>query len=272
MPEQTLIRRRDGLLRLDLGEVWRFRELLGFFVWRDLKVRYKQTFLGVMWAFLQPFVKLVVFSVVFGTVAKIDSQGFPYPVFLFAGLLPWQFFADCLGRSANSVVGSGNLISKVYFPRLLLPLSAGGAALVDFAIALVILSGLMVFYGLAAQWSMLLLPLFVVLTLLNALGVGAILGALNVAFRDFRYLIGFLLQIWMYLTPVVYPVELFGERWAWVLWLNPMTGVVEGYRAAMLGQPLRWPAIGLSCLISVALFAVGIAFFNRAERRFADIL
>lgn len=263
---------RRGWLSINWREIWRYRELLYFLTWRDVKVRYKQTVLGILWAFIQPFLKLVVFSVIFGRLAKIDSEGFPYPIFLYAGLLPWQFFSEALSQSSNSVVGSAGLITKVYFPRLIVPLSSVGASLVDFAISFVILVGLMIYYGCVPTLATLLVLPLTILTIMTALGTGILLSAFLVEYRDFRYVVPFMLQIWMYLTPVIYPVTIFPPAWRWVLAVNPMTGIVDAYRSAILGKPLDWASLAVSIPVMTAVFVLGLYYFRRAETRFADVV
>jgi len=261
-----------GWISVNWREIWRYRELLYFLTWRDVKVRYKQTVLGVLWAFIQPFLKLVVFSVIFGRLAKIDSEGFPYPIFAFAGLLPWQFFSEALTQSSNSVVGSSGLITKVYFPRLIVPLSSVGASLVDFAISFVILFGLMLYYGILPTAAMLLIIPLVAITIITALGTGILLSAWLVEYRDFRYVLPFALQLWMFLTPVIYPVKIVPVAWRWVLSLNPMTGIVDGYRSAILGKPLAWDSLASSIVVASAIFLIGLYYFRRVEARFADLV
>ena len=261
-----------GWLSINWREIWLYRELLFFLTWRDIKVRYKQTVLGVLWAFIQPFLKLVVFSVIFGRLAKIDSEGFPYPIFAFAGLLPWQFFSEALTQSSNSVVGSSNLITKVYFPRLIVPLSSVGASLVDFAISFVILFGLMFHYGILPTASMLFVIPLVVITILTALGAGILLSAWLVEYRDFRYVLPFALQLWMFLTPVIYPVKIIPPAWRWLLALNPMTGLVDGYRSAILGKPFAWDSLAISIVVATAIFVLGLYYFRRVEAHFADLV
>ena len=272
VPPQTVIEPRPGRRLIDLPELWRYRELLYFLTWRDLKVRYKQTVLGTLWAFIQPFLKMVVFSIVFGRLAKMDSEGFPYPIFVYAGLLPWQFFAESLSRSSQSVVGSANLITKVYFPRLIIPLSAVGSCLVDFAVSFSILIGLMLYYGVMPTIGVLMMLPLVFLTIFTALGVGTFLSALNVAYRDFRYAIPFVVQIWMFATPVIYPVKIIPESWQWLISLNPMSGIVDAYRSAILGKPFAWGNLGISVGVALSGFLIGVFYFNRFERRFADIV
>jgi lipopolysaccharide transport system permease protein len=260
---------------LDLKDLWNFRELFATLAGRDLKVRYKQTELGIAWAIIQPLFAMVVFSVIFGQLAGFASQtnGVPYPVFTYVALLPWTYFSGTLGRTGNSMVASANLITKVYFPRLVIPLSSVVAGLVDLGIAFVVLLGLMAFYRLMPTWGALLLPLLVLLATLAALGVGLWLAALNVEYRDVGYVIPFLAQIWMYLTPVAYPASVIPERWQAIYALNPMVGVVQGFRWALLGE-MPFPAYPLAMsVVFVTLFLVtGLFYFRRMERTFADIV
>ena len=269
---QIIIQPHKGWLRINFAELWHYRELLYFLTWRDVKVRYKQTVLGFLWAFLQPFIKMVILSVIFGQVAKLDSEGFPYAIFLYAGLLPWQFFSESLTRSGQSVVGSANLITKVYFPRLVIPLASVGGCLVDFAISFLVLIGLMFYYGVAPNLALVAIVPLVALTILAALGAGMLISALNVAYRDFRYVIPFMVQIWMYLTPVIYAVRAIPKNWQWVVMLNPMAGIVDAYRSAILGKPFDWPNLGISTSMVVVVFVFGAFVFRRIERRFADII
>lgn len=268
----TVIEPRKGWRLVDVKELWAYRELFWVLTLRDVKVRYKQTVLGFAWAILQPVMTMVVFSVIFGGFARLPSDGVPYPVFVYCGLLPWTFFAGSLSRAGNSVVGASNLISKVYFPRLVIPLSSVGSGLVDLAISTCVLLVLMLLFGVAWSFNLLAAPLLLVLVAFAALGVGTFLSALNVAYRDFGLLTPFLVQLWMYATPVIYPLSLVPERWRWLFYLNPMTGVIEGFRAAFLGKPFVPATIALSMLISLALFAFGLAYFRKVEHRFADII
>ena len=239
---------------------------------RDVKVRYKQTVLGAGWAIIQPFMTMVVFSIIFGGFAKMPSDGFPYPVFVYAGLLPWTFFASSLTRSGSSVVSSAHLISKVYFPRVIIPLSSVGADIVDLAISTTVLLVIMLYFGVAWSLNLLAAPLLLVLVAFMALGVGTLISALNVAYRDFGFLTPFLVQLWMFATPVIYPASLVPEKWRWLLYLNPMAGIIEGFRSAFLGRPFDlWP-IGLSLLMAIFLFLTGVLYFEKVERRFADII
>jgi lipopolysaccharide transport system permease protein len=268
----TRITPPTGWRTLDLTELWRYRELLWILTERDIKVRYKQTALGFAWAIIQPVMLMVVFSIFFGTLAKMPSDGLPYPIFVYAGLLPWTFFAGSIASSAGSLVGSANLVSKVYFPRLVIPLSSVGSGLVDFAIASVVLLMMCLWYGVGWSWNLLAAPLLIAGTVFIALGVGVFLSALTVAYRDFRYVISFLVQFWMFATPVVYPASLVPEGWRWLLFLNPMAGFIEGFRSAFLGRPFDWLAIALSLAVAAVIFVIGVAYFEKVERRFADII
>ncbi len=239
---------------------------------RDIKVRYKQTVLGFAWAIIQPVMMMLVFSVFFGRLANMPSDGVPYPVFVYAALLPWTFFQNAVGTSSNSLIGSANLVSKVYFPRLIIPLAAVGGGLVDFLISAAVLFALMAFYGVGFSVNLLAAPILMAGAVFTALGVGAFLSALTVAYRDFRYIIPFMLQFWMFATPVVYPVTIVPERWRWVYYANPMAGIIEGFRSAFLDRPFNMGALVLSLAVAVVLFVLGIAYFEKVERRFADII
>ena len=269
----TVIEPPKGWAPLALAEFWKFRELLFFLTWRDIKVRYKQTALGATWAILQPVLTMILFSVIFGGLAKLPSEGVPYPIFTFTALLPWQLFAFALSQSSNSLVGSQNLISKVYFPRLVVPFSSVLAGVVDFGIAFVVLVGLMVYYGIALTPAVLLLPVFLILTLASALAVGLWLSALNVQYRDIRYVVPFLTQFWMYATPIAYSSSIIPEKWRWLYSLNPMTGVVEGFRWAILGKSsLDLVSLGISACAVAVLLVGGLYYFKRMETSFADII
>jgi lipopolysaccharide transport system permease protein len=252
--------------------LWEYRELLYFLVWRDIKVRYKQTALGAAWAILQPVLTMVVFSVFFGRLAKVPSDGIPYPVFALAALVPWQLFAYSVSESTNSLVVSQNLIKKVYFPRLLIPVASVLAGLVDFAISFVALVGLMTYYGIRPTAAIAILPLFILLAVASALCVGLWLSALNVQFRDVRYTIPFLTQFWMFVTPVAYPSSLIPGKWRTVFGLNPMAGVVEGFRWALLGKATSLgPLLAVSIGVVVVLLFGGLVYFRRMESTFADV-
>lgn len=268
----TVIEPMKGWRSLDFGDLWAYRELLWVLTVRDVKVRYKQTVLGFAWAIIQPVMMMVVFSIFFGALAKMPSDGYPYPIFVYAALVPWTFFQTAIGNAGNSVVGSANLVSKVYFPRLIIPLASVGGALVDFLIAALVLLILMVYYGIGWSLNLLLAPLLAAGVVLTALGAGAFLSALNVAYRDFRYVIPFLVQFWMFATPVVYPASLVPEAWRWAFYLNPMAGFVEGFRSAFLGKPFDAAGVGISLAVAVLMFSMGVAYFEKMERRFADII
>ncbi|MHB1035978.1 MAG: ABC transporter permease [Pirellulales bacterium] len=310
-PPITLITPPRGWQLLNMRELWKYRELLMFLTWRDVMVRYKQTVLGAAWAILQPAMMMVVFTVFLGQMARVDSGDFPYPVFVYAGLLPWTFFATAISSAGNSVVGSAQMVSKIYFPRLLIPFAAVAAAVVDFLIAFTLLAGLMIYYGIRPGWGILLVPLVLALAVIAAIGVGTLLAALNVSYRDFKYTIPFLVQIWMFATPTVYmnvetretaaaptqtaaaagrsadaAVTTAGQARtsrrpgdtmvpAWVksaLRLNPMTDLIGFFRAAVLGGPLPWARLGTSVAVIGAVLVAGLMYFRRTESSFADII
>jgi lipopolysaccharide transport system permease protein len=258
---------------IGLRELWDYRELLYFLTWRDIKVRYKQTALGAAWAVIQPFFMMVVFSLFFGKLAGVPSDGIPYPVFAFCGLLPWQLFAHALTESSNSLVGNQNLITKVYFPRLVVPIAAVLGGVVDFAIAFVILLAMMLYFGIVPGWAIVTLPLFIVLAITTALAVGLWLSALNVKYRDVRYTMNFLVQFWLFATPVAYPSSLIPEQWRWAYGLNPMAGVVEGFRWALLGKTDPPGALlAVSVAVVVILLVGGLYYFRKMEQEFADVV
>ncbi len=278
-PPVIVIQPTRGLAALQLRALWEYRELLYFLVWRDVKVRYKQTALGVAWIILQPVVSTVIFTFIFGGLLNVPSNGLPYAVFAYAGLLPWQYFAGSLTRTSTNLVDNANLVSKVYFPRLVIPLSGVVSGLVDFAVGLVILFVLMLIFRLPLSPAVLLLPVFLLLALITALGFGLWLSALNVRFRDIKQLIPFIVQIWMYLTPVIYPVDLLPAPLRPLLALNPMTGVVSGFRWAVLGDAatatgLEAPGVlfVLSVVMAVVVLVGGLFYFRSTERTFADII
>jgi lipopolysaccharide transport system permease protein len=307
----TVITPPHGWQLLNVRELWQYRELLMFLTWRDVMVRYKQTILGSAWSILQPAMMMVVFTVFLGQMARVDSGDFPYPVFVYAGLLPWTFFATAISNAGNSVVGSAQTVSKIYFPRLLIPFAAVAASVVDFLIAFLLLAALMLYYGIWPTWGMLIVPLVLALAVLAAVGVGTLLAALNVAYRDFRYTIPFLVQIWMFATPTVYmnveahetaavqtqtttaaslPTDTGGEiagkdvkirragetmvpGWVkTVLRLNPMTDLIGFFRIAVLGGPLPWARLGTSVAVICVFFFIGLMYFRRVESTFADII
>lgn len=266
------IRPSKGWVTLKLGDLWEYRELLYFLTWRDIKVRYKQTVLGVAWAVIQPLFTMLLFTLFFGRLAGLPSDGIPYPVFAYAGLLPWTFFSNAVTNSGNSLVGSSNLITKVYFPRMIIPGAAVLAGLVDFAIAFVILIGLMFYYHVSLTSHLALLPLLLALTSLLALGFGMWMSALNVKYRDIRYAMPFLIQLWMFASPIIYPASLMPQKWRWVLWINPLTGIIEGFRSALLGKPFDLPSLGISAAITIGLLVYSAYSFRRMERTFADVV
>jgi lipopolysaccharide transport system permease protein len=269
----TVIEPKKGWVPVDLKEIWSYRELLYFLTKRDIKVRYKQTILGGLWAVIQPVFTMVVFTLFFGRLAKVPSDGLPYPIFVYAGLLPWTYFANAVSASGNSLVGSANLITKVYFPRLIVPVSASLAGLLDFFIALFVLAAFMVHYRLIPGAGIFMFPVLVGLTFFCAVGVGLWLSALNVQYRDVRYAIPFLVQIWMFVSPVIYPVSLVKENYRWLLALNPMGGVIDAYRACLLGhQPIDWGLLTLSSSVISILFLGGLYYFRRMEKVFADLV
>lgn len=266
------IRPAQGWASLGLRELWEYRELLYFLTWRDVKVRYKQTVLGAAWAIIQPLFMMVVFSLFFGYLARMPSDGIPYPVFAYCGLLPWQLFAHSLTESSNSLVANERLITKVYFPRLVVPISAVFGGVIDFAIAFLILVGMMAYFGLAPGWAILTLPGFMLLAVATALGAGLWLSALNVQYRDVRYTINFLVQFWLFATPVAYPSSIVPERWRAFYGLNPMAGVVEGFRWALLGKsPPSFALLAVSVAVVVLILIGGLYYFRRMEGTFADI-
>lgn len=270
----TVIERRSDWRFVDAGEVWRYRELLCFLTWRDIKVRYKQTVLGAAWAVLQPLATMIVFSLFFGRLAEMQSGGVPYPLFVFAGLLPWFFFSNAITSAGSSVVGSNSLVTKVYFPRLIIPLGAVGASLVDFAIAFGMLLVLMLLYGVVPGWGLLLVPVVTSLLLVAATGVGTLLSALTVSYRDFRYIVPFMVQLWMFATPSIYMDAnvAVNPRWHAVLPLNPAYGLIVNFRAAVLGDRLDLYALVVSALVSGGFVLIGCLYFRRVERSFADII
>jgi lipopolysaccharide transport system permease protein len=262
-----------GWVSLKLDELWEYRELLYFLIWRDIKVRYKQTVLGAAWAIIQPFFTMVVFSLFFGRLAKIPSDGVPYPIFAYAALVPWTFFAHGLSHAANELIQSANLLKKVYFPRLAMPIAVVLAGVVDFALAFIVLLGMMLYYGIVPTINVLWLPLFSLLALITSMGVGMWLSAVNVQFRDVRYAVPFLIQLWLFATPIAYPSSLLPEPWRTLYGINPMVGVVEGFRWALLDTvPAPGPIIAVSALIGLALLVGGAFYFRRMEKTFADVV
>jgi lipopolysaccharide transport system permease protein len=270
---KMIIKPSRGWFSLHLNELWQYRELLYFLTWRDIKIRYKQTVLGAAWAIIQPFLTMVVFTLFFGKLAKIPSEGVPYPIFSYAGLLPWTFFAQAMNQSSDSLVGNAHLITKVYFPRLAVPLSATLAPFVDFCIAFIVLIGMMFYYQIFPTGTLVWLPAFLLLAFATSLGAGLWLSALNVQYRDVRYTVPFLTQLWLFATPVIYPSGAVHGPWRVILGLNPMTGVVEGFRWALLGiGEAPGAMIYTSMGVSLLLVFTGLIYFNRMEKTFADVV
>jgi lipopolysaccharide transport system permease protein len=255
-----------------LGEVWTHRELLYFLTWRDVKLRYKQTVLGALWAMLQPLMMMVVFTVLFGRLAHVPSDGLPYPIFAFAGLVPWQFFQSAVAQGGSSLVGNAQLVTKVYFPRMAIPGAAVGTALVDFAIAAVILFAMMACYEIAPGAGIAMFPVLVALLAIFAGAVGMWMAGMNVKYRDIKYVLPFILQLWMFATPVIYPASFVPAGWRWILMLNPLTGIIGGFRSAVLNKPFDWPAIAVAAALTLASAAYAVWSFRRMERGFADVI
>ncbi len=270
----TVIRPEKGWSSLNLRDLWRYRELIYFMTWRDLKVRYKQTLLGAGWAILRPVLTMVVFSIFFGELAKVPSDGIPYPIFTFTALLPWELFVSALSQASRSLVQNTHMVTKVYFPRLILPISSILAGLVDFLVAFLVLIGMMIYYKITPTVNVWTLPLFLLLALITALGVGFWLSAMNVLYRDVNYVTPFLTQFWLFITPIAYPVSIIPEKWRLLYALNPMSGVVDGFRWALLGntQSAPGPMLILSSIIAVVLLISGMYYFRRMERQFADMV
>lgn len=257
---------------LQLKELWEYRELAWTMMLRDIKVRYKQTVLGLLWAIIQPLTTMVIFSFIFGRLAQIPSDGVPYPVFVFSGMLAWNLFSSAVSSGGMSMVGAAGMISKVYFPRLIVPLSSIGVSAIDFLISFGILLILMLVYSIGISWQIVLFPFFVFGLLLSAIGLSTWLTAITVVYRDFRFVLPFMIQIWMYVTPVIYPLSFIPSKWQWLLYLNPVAGWVGGIRATILGTPIQWNSVCVSLIFSVVLLIVGLRYFEKAEKRFADVI
>jgi lipopolysaccharide transport system permease protein len=272
VPTVTVIRPRPGWIAVDWRELIEHRELLYFLMLRDLKARYKQTVLGVAWAVLQPLFTTIIFTVVFGLMTNMPSDGVPYLIFSFAGQWPWTFFANAVSQAGTSLMNQQALLTKIYLPRVLVPASYVVGGLLDMAIASVVMAGMLVWYRIWPGWGLLALPGLIVLVTAAATGTGLILAALTASYRDFRHLIPFMLNCWLFLTPLVYPLSKVSEKWRWLWELNPVTGIVQGFRSALLGLPWDWTALGVSCAASAGLLVFGLYYFRRTERRFADVL
>jgi lipopolysaccharide transport system permease protein len=269
---EIVLKPRKGLSVLNFKELYTYRDLLYFLAWRNVKVRYKQTAIGATWAIVQPLMNMVVFSIFFGALAKVPSDGLPYPIFVYAGLLPWTFFSNVIRMAGNSVVEDEKLITKVYFPRLIIPSSVAGVELLDFCVAFGIYVLMMLYYQIPLTAQILAIPFLLVLMIIAALGVGLILSALTVAYRDFRYVLPFMIQLWMYVSPVIYPVSIVPEKWRFLVALNPMAGIIDAFRSALLGKPFDMVTLTVSAVAAVVVFVVGIAYFQKLERTFADII
>ena len=274
LPERPLvtIKPRQAWVALDLRSLWAYRELLYFLTWRDVKVRYQQTALGATWVVLQPLLAMLVFTLFFGNLLGVRSDGIPYPIFAYSGLLPWTFFSRAVIASGNSLVTSANLITKVYFPRLLIPAASVAAGLVDFAVAFLVLVGLMIYYHVGLTWNILMLPVLCLLITLLALSIGLWLSALNVKYRDIGAVLPFIIQLGLFVSPIIYPSSLLQGRWRWIFAFNPLTGIIEGFRSALLGRIFDWPALGVSTAITLSLLVYSAYAFRRMERNFADIV
>lgn len=272
-PARLRIAPQSGWFELPLRELWSYRELLYFFVWRDIKIRYKQTAIGAAWAVLQPLMTMLIFSLFFGKLAHVPSDGLPYPIFYYSALLPWMYFAAALQSATNAIVDNQRVITKVYFPRIALPLAAVTASLVDFAISFAMFVVLMIFYGIRPTLAIVWFPLFLLMAVLTALGVGLWLSALNAIYRDVRYVVPFLIQFWLFASPVAYPSSLVPAKWRWVYGLNPMSGVIEGFRWSLTGTGHRpGMMLGASAAVVIVVFVAGLAYFQRMETTVADVV
>jgi lipopolysaccharide transport system permease protein len=271
--KHTVIEPRSGWRMVDFRELWRYRELMGYLIWRDVKIRYKQTVLGAMWAIIQPLLMMAVFTIFFGRLGGMShSVKGSYPVFVFAGLLPWTLFATAVTQAGQSLMANANLVNKVYFPRLILPIASMGNGIVDFGVSFLMLLVLMVWYGVGFHASLLLSPIFFVGTVLTTVGFGTLLAALVIVYRDFRYVLAFLVQIWMFASPVAYPVSVVPERYRALYALNPMVGMISGFRSTLMGEELDWTSVTVSTAVMLIFLAAGLLYFRKTERRFADIV
>jgi len=269
---QVLIESEEAGVHLNLSELWYYRELLYLLTLRDIKVRYKQTLMGLAWVIIQPLTTMLIFTLVFNRFVRVDTRPMPYPLFAFSGLLPWLFFANAVTNSASSLVLNAHLVTKVYFPRMFIPAATVGTGLVDLAISFVLLIAFALYYGTVWTWSVLLLPVFIMLMALFALGVGLVFSSLTVKYRDLRHALPFLIQIWMFASPVIYPASIVPEKWRWLLLVNPIAAMLEGFRAALTGSSFNWPHIGLAAGIILTLLILSLYIFRRAEDNFADVI
>jgi len=271
---QIVIKPKRGLANLDFKELWSYKELFYFFAWRDIKLRYKQTFFGIVWAVIQPFITMVVFSVVFGRLANMPSDNIPYPIFVYAGLLLWNIFSNSLNNASQSLIGSANIIQKIYLPKIIIPAASVMVTLADFLFAALVFGGIILYYGFMPHFQgLLLLPLLLLITIFASLGLGWFLAAVNVKYRDVRYALPFFIQLLIFVTPVIYPVSIVPKAYQWLLALNPMTGVIETFKAAFLGTiPTNWFTLAISSGVSILLLIFGLWYFLRTEKTFADII
>lgn len=271
---EITIKPKKGLAGLDLKELWSYRELFYFFTWRDIKLRYKQTFFGIVWAIMQPFITMVVFSVVFGRLANMPSDNIPYPIFVYAGLLLWNIFSNSLNNASQSLISGAEVIKKVYLPKIIIPVASVMVTLVDFLFAALIFIGMIFYYGFIPNFQgLLILPFLLIITVFSSLGLGWFLAAVNVKYRDVRYALPFFIQLLIFVTPVIYPVSIVPRAYQWILTLNPMTGVVESFKAAFLGtMPISWSGLAISAVVSIIVLILGLAYFLKTERFFADII
>lgn len=268
----TIIESNKRFKFVDWSELWKYRELFYIFVWRDIKVRYRQTFLGIGWAIFQPFITMIVFTLFFGMWVRVPSDGIPYPIFVYAGLLPWMLFSNGLNRASMSLLNESNIIGKIYFPRLIIPISSFGVGILDFIISFILLLIMMFYYDVKLTGSLLILPLLLISTLLAAIGISIWLSALTVTYRDVKYISPFLIQIWMYATPIIYPVSVVPQEWKWILLLNPLSSLIDSFRSALFEKPFDWLALVISLLISITVFVLSLFYFKKVEYRFADII
>ena len=272
MEENVLVVEAGKTEQQYFHDLWRYRELFWFMAWRDILVRYKQTVFGVLWAILRPFLTMIIFTIVFSKIAKMPSGGVPYPVLVYAAMLPWQFFSSSFTEASNSLIGNSNLLTKIYFPRIIMPTSTIIVALVDFLIAFVILGFMMMFYKYTPSWLIVTMPFFILLAFFTSMGAGLFVAALNVKYRDFRYIVPFIVQCGLYISPVGFSSNVVPAKWQLLYSLNPMVGVIDGFRWAILGQPLNLTAFALSISVSVVLFVFGLWYFRKTEKTFADII
>jgi lipopolysaccharide transport system permease protein len=268
----VLIRSEDSGVQLNLGDLWAYRELLYFLTLRDIKVRYKQTLMGAAWVIIQPLMTMLLLTLIFNRFARLDTKDIPYPLFAYSGLLLWTFFANAVTSGTYSLINNSHLVTKVYFPRVFIPTAAVGAGLVDFAIAFLLLIPLTIYFKVQLSWSLALLPLFILLAAVLALGTGILVSGLTVKYRDLRHALPFIMQFWMFASPVIYPVSIVPENWRWILVINPMTGIIEGFRAALTGQDFNWPLILVSAVTGTILLALAFYVFRALEDTFADVI